>query len=159
MAGNVALSRSGHAKRTTGTQFAALPYRITNNGLEILIITSRRTRRWIVPKGWPIEEMDASQSAAREALEEAGVSGEIQTTALGHYHYVKEMRKADLTCRVDVFALRVTRQHKQFAEKDARELRWVSPLEAAALVDEPGLRRLILRAAAKLVAQARDSKG
>jgi 8-oxo-dGTP pyrophosphatase MutT (NUDIX family) len=159
MAGNVALSRPGQAKRTTGTQFAALPYRITDSGLEILIITSRRTRRWIVPKGWPIEEMGPAESAAREALEEAGVSGEIQTTALGHYHYVKEKRKVNLPCRVDVFALRVTRQHKQFAEKDARELKWVSPLEAAAMVDEPGLRRLILRAAAKLVAQARNTTG
>jgi 8-oxo-dGTP pyrophosphatase MutT (NUDIX family) len=159
MARSVALSRPGQAKRTTGTQFAALPYRITDDGLEILVITSRRTRRWIVPKGWPMEDMGPAQSAAREAWEEAGVSGEIQTTPLGHYHYVKEMRKVSLPCRVDVFALRVTRQHRQFAEKDARELKWVSPLEAAAMVDEPGLRRLILRATAKLVAQAHNSKG
>ena len=158
MAGNVAYSRPGQAKRTTGTQFAALPYRITEQGIEVLIITSRRTHRWIVPKGWPIEELGPAGSAAREALEEAGVSGEIDTTALGHFHYVKEMRKTSLPCRVDVFALRVTRQHKRFAEKDARELRWVTPLEAAAMVDEPGLRRLILRAASKLLTQARNSK-
>ena len=77
------------SKDGRGTQYAALPYRVSGGVLEILLITSRRTRRWIVPKGWPVEGLEPAQCAAMEALEEAGVTGDVDRTAVGHYRYLK----------------------------------------------------------------------
>ena len=154
---NIASARPAPA-RATGSQYAALPYRFAGDVLEILLITTRRTKRWIVPKGWPIEGLTPSASAAREALEEAGISGEIQTTSIGRFHYTKEFRQRDaVPCRVDVFALKVTRQRKDWDEKDSRELKWVSVTEAAQLVEEPELRKLILKFAGQMAAVATGS--
>src|SRR5580698_9776099 len=97
--------------RSTGIQYAALPYRFAGEAVEILLITTRRTRRWIVPKGWPIEGLSPSASAAREALEEAGISGEMQAEPIGFFHYFKLLRNdVNVPCNVDVFAMKVTRQ-------------------------------------------------
>lgn len=146
MRASAAIPRNVAAKATAGLQVAALPYRVTEAGLEILLITTRRTRRWIVPKGWPIEGLAPSASAAREALEEAGISGEIQRDAIGHFHYFKVLRNdIGVPCKVDVFPLKVTRQRKTWAEKDMRELRWFTLAEARAAVQEPQLRKLILK--------------
>ena len=79
----MAISRLAATKRTTGTQYAALPYRMSGETLEILLITSLRTRRWIIPKGWPQDGREPSSCAALEALEEAGVAGEIEKIAAG----------------------------------------------------------------------------
>ena len=127
-------------------QYAALPYRIQDGAVEVLLITTRRTKRWIVPKGWPIDGLSPSASAAREALEEAGISGVIDPTPLGRFHYMKELREREaVPCRVEVFALKVTRQRKHWQEQDARECRWLNTAEAAQFVEEPELRRLISR--------------
>lgn len=140
--------------KTAGTQYAALPWRLNGDAVEILLITSRRTRRWIVPKGWPIEGLGAAGTAAREALEEAGISGEIDAAPLGAFHYFKLLR-GDITmpCRVDLFPLKVTRQRKSWAEKEAREARWFAFPEAARRVTEPQLRRLILKFGAQMAAR------
>jgi 8-oxo-dGTP pyrophosphatase MutT (NUDIX family) len=78
-----------HGRQTTGAkgQFAALPYRVAAEGLEILLVTSRDTRRWVIPKGWPLKREKPHASAAREALEEAGVTGKIGKVAIGDYAY------------------------------------------------------------------------
>ena len=137
------------AKKAASTQYAALPYREVADGLEFLLITTRRTRRWIVPKGWPMEGRAPHDAAAREALEEAGVCGEIGERPVGSYRYFKERKTGALVpCKVDVFALKVKQQRKNWAEKDARELRWCSLSEALACVSEPGLRQIISRFAA-----------
>jgi 8-oxo-dGTP pyrophosphatase MutT (NUDIX family) len=137
------------AKKATSAQYAALPYRETANGLEFLLITTRRTHRWIVPKGWPMDGRAPHAAAAREALEEAGVSGEIGDKPIGSYRYFKERKTGELVpCKVDVFALKVKMQRKNWAEKDARELRWCSLSEALTCVGEPGLRQIIRRFAA-----------
>lgn len=136
----------------SGLQYAALPYCLSiERRLEILLITSRRTRRWIIPKGWPIEGMSPSECAAHEALEEAGISGEIQTEPVGYYHYFKQLKNGvTVPLKVDVFPLRVTLRRKEWAEKDERTLRWCSVNEAASLVSEPELPELILEVAARL---------
>jgi 8-oxo-dGTP pyrophosphatase MutT (NUDIX family) len=153
MRASVAKTRAVTARKTSGTQFAALPYRVTAEGIEILLITTRRTKRWIVPKGWPIEGLEPFESAAQEALEEAGLSGEVHNEAIGFFTYLKELRHGiNVPCQVRVFPLRVTRQRKTWAEKDVREFRWVALVEAADMVDEPGLRRLILRFGVQAVA-------
>ena len=132
-------------KRKTGIQYAALPYRMVGSRLEILLVTSRRTRRWIVPKGWPVEGLQPAACAAVEALEEAGVVGEVEKTSLGHFRYLKHHKsRPSEPCKVEVYALRVTQQRKSWAESAERERRWYSIPEAAAAVDEPLLRLLIL---------------
>jgi 8-oxo-dGTP pyrophosphatase MutT (NUDIX family) len=137
--------------RKAAVQYAALPYREGANGLEFLLITTRRTRRWIVPKGWPMDGRAPHAAAQREALEEAGVCGEVGETSIGSYRYFKERKSGELVpCKVDVFALRVKQQRKSWAEKDARELRWCTLGEALACVGEPGLRQVISRFAAAL---------
>ena len=103
---NVATRRPAAAKKASGIQYAALPYRVAGGRLQVLLVTSRRTRRWIVPKGWPVEGMPASACAALEALEEAGVKGEVQKTPIGHYRYVKHHKnRASEPCQVEVYAL------------------------------------------------------
>ena len=132
-------------KRKTGIQYAALPYRVAGSKLEILLVTSRRTRRWIVPKGWPVEGLQPAACASVEALEEAGVSGEVEKTPIGHYRYLKHHKsRPSEPCKVEVYALRVTQQRKSWAEVAERERRWHTVQEAAAAVDEPLLRLLIL---------------
>lgn len=137
------------ARKPASAQYAALPWREAAEGLEFLLITTRRTRRWIVPKGWPMDGRAPSAAAAREALEEAGVSGEVSEKPVGSYRYFKERKSGEIVpCKVDVFALKVKLQRKNWAEKDIRELRWCSLNEALACVGEPGLRQIIARFAA-----------
>ena len=72
-------------------QYAALPWR-NAQGFEILLITSRETRRWVIPKGWPMPGNSPAESAAQEAYEEAGIRGKIAVQAIGHYGYRKRLR-------------------------------------------------------------------
>jgi 8-oxo-dGTP pyrophosphatase MutT (NUDIX family) len=93
-------------------QVAALPYRITDDGTaEILLITSRDTRRWIIPKGNLIRGLDPHQAAAHEAFEEAGISGIAYPSALGTYHNGKRRRNGSVRpTEVEVFPLAVVTQ-------------------------------------------------
>ena len=127
--------------REHGRQVAALCWRMGRHGLEVLLITSRNTKRWILPKGWPEPELTMAENAAREAFEEAGVTGKITTSPVGHYHYLKEKREGGgLPVNVDVFALAVTKQFDDWPEKGMRSMIWVPLDQAAEKVSEPGLR-------------------
>jgi 8-oxo-dGTP pyrophosphatase MutT (NUDIX family) len=124
-------------------QIAALPYRL-QHGLEILILTSRETRRWIIPKGWPIRGKTLPQSAAREAYEEAGVIGKVSEHSIGDYHYYKRKKNGSTQlCNVSVFPLQVSEQKRNWPEKKQRLTRWVTCEEAAQLVLEVELQDLI----------------
>jgi 8-oxo-dGTP pyrophosphatase MutT (NUDIX family) len=145
MKAHVATREVAAVKRRSGVQYAALPYRVSGSALEVLLITSRRTRRWIVPKGWPVDGLQPPQCAAMEALEEAGVIGDIDRTPVGHYRYLKHHKsRPSEPCKVEVYALKVRQQRKSWSEGDERERRWCTPAEAAAAVAEPLLRLLIL---------------
>ncbi len=127
-------------------QYAALPYRVDDQGaLEILLVTSRRTRRWIIPKGWPIKGLQPAMAAAREAFEEAGVLGRVDDTAVGRFSYRKTIEKADrvVDCEVVVFPLRVERQLAEWPEAGQRDLRWLSAETASDMADDDGLKVLI----------------
>jgi 8-oxo-dGTP pyrophosphatase MutT (NUDIX family) len=124
-------------------QYAALPWR-QNGQLEIMLISSRDTGRWVIPKGWPIPELMPHESAAREAFEEAGIEGGIGTTPIGRYSYVKRLKAGKtVTCDVSVFAFRVTRQLEDWPERGQRTIRWFRAAEAATLVEEPELAALM----------------
>ena len=127
-----------------GRQFAALPYR-DRHGLEILLLTSRETRRWVIPKGWPMKGLPPHSAAACEAVEEAGVFGRVSKKPIGKFDYIKRLTNgAPLHCTVEVFPLKVAKQLTHWPEQKERTVHWFAPQEASELVDEPDLRALIL---------------
>jgi 8-oxo-dGTP pyrophosphatase MutT (NUDIX family) len=144
------LSRKGAPRGKRRQQYAALPIRFTSEGkIETLLLTSRDTRRWVVPKGWPIRRLSPVAVAAREAYEEAGLKGTIEPeTPIGCYRYDKRLDGGGTArVQVEVFLLRVTRPMEAWPEQAERDTRWFDPEQAADLVAEPGLAS-ILRAAA-----------
>jgi 8-oxo-dGTP pyrophosphatase MutT (NUDIX family) len=113
-----------------------------------MLITSRETRRWVIPKGWPKKGKSPRYSAAREAFEEAGVVGAVAKRTIGSFSYEKRMRNGGVVvCEVRVFPLEVTRQNKQWPEKQERVVKWLSASQAAEKVKEPMLSEIILRLA------------
>jgi 8-oxo-dGTP pyrophosphatase MutT (NUDIX family) len=134
-------------RRPKRTQYAALCYRRSKNDgqLEILLLTSRDTGRWVIPKGWPMGSKASHVVAATEAREEAGVKGIVEHDPLGSFGYGKAMAEGlVLPCEVQVHALEVTGSFKDYKEKGERKLEWVSPQEAASRVAEAGLKKIIL---------------
>jgi 8-oxo-dGTP pyrophosphatase MutT (NUDIX family) len=137
---------------TRNLQFAALPYRRRATGdIEVMLITSRDTGRWLIPKGWPVPALDPCDSAAREAREESGLVGRVGQRPLGRYCYDKRMEDGSaLSCTVDVFGLEVEKQLRTWPERQERRTRWFSPEEAADVVQEPEL-AAIFRKLEKLI--------
>jgi 8-oxo-dGTP pyrophosphatase MutT (NUDIX family) len=110
----------------------------------VMLITSNRTRRWIIPKGWPMGRTAPHMAAAREALEEAGVVGRVGSSPLGSYSYEKRLKKGrTITCEVVVFPLEVKRQQRTWPEKGKRETQWLSLTQAADTVQETLLSDII----------------
>jgi len=134
------------------TQYAALPYRKRPGGLDVLLITSRGSGRWIIPKGWPIAGLSPSHAAAREALEEAGITGRISSERIGMYRYDKRLADdTDRDCNVEVFALEVVEQLDSWPEQHQRRREWLSVEEASGRVAETELRKLIRDFGARLM--------
>ena len=139
-------------RRPPKHQYAALCYRMKKkqSEIEVLLLTSRDTGRWVIPKGWPMPAKKAHAVAEREAFEEAGVKGKADKEPLGHYHYSKALRTGlRIPVRVQVHALEVQEMAKNFPEKGSRQLEWVTPQEAARRVNEPELKTLLTVFAAK----------
>ena len=129
----------------TRTQYGALCWRMHRGKVEVLLVTSRDTGRWIIPKGWPIEGLDAASTAAREAWEEAGVQGAVLPDGLGVFGYAKMLSpKKSVPCSVQVFGLRVTQLKDKFPERKERRRKWFGVEKAARKVAEPELRALLL---------------
>jgi 8-oxo-dGTP pyrophosphatase MutT (NUDIX family) len=124
-----------------------LPYRISSAfGTEVLLVTSRETKRWIIPKGWPTKRKEPWESAAREATEEAGVVGKIGRESIGSYSYRKRLRSGkDVVCEVLVFPLKVKRQQRRWREQGERECAWFPLAAAAKAVSEPVIATIIRR--------------
>ncbi len=137
-----------HKSPEARIQYAALPYRWLPNGagLEVLLVTSRETRRWVIPKGWPMRGRKGCQTAAREAFEEAGLDGEVARQSIGAYTYGKKLKDGTVvTCSVRVYPFAVASQRARWPEMGEREARWFTPEMAAQAVDEPELAALIRR--------------
>jgi 8-oxo-dGTP pyrophosphatase MutT (NUDIX family) len=122
--------------------------------LEILVVTTRQSRRWIVPKGWPIKRLTPAKSAAREAYEEAGVRGKIGARPIGNFRYKKaaDANGADADCEVKVFPLLVKRQSATWPESGQRLVQWVDPEKAISLIRQPELKSMVAKFAKRVAA-------
>ena len=129
-------------------QSSVLPYRIGPKGLEIMMITSIKRRRWILPKGIVEPDMTPESSAAKEAFEEAGVEGKVSAQRIGRYRY----KKWGETCSCDVFPMRVTKVHKKWLEQHERSRAWVPANEALKRLRHKDLRNIVR----KFVEKRRD---
>lgn len=122
-------------------QTGALCYRVTKKrGIEVLLVTSRDTGRWVIPKGWLMKDRTPAEAALREAFEEAGVEGQVAGEMLGLYSYDKVMAdKSSQPCIVSVFPVEVSRLRGDFPERGQRRRRWFRPAKAARKVAEAEL--------------------
>jgi 8-oxo-dGTP pyrophosphatase MutT (NUDIX family) len=124
-------------------QYAALPWRRAET-IEVMLVSSRETRRWVLPKGWPMKGRKPHDAAAQEALEEAGIEGKIAKSPVGTYRYIKRMKNGSAQpCQVTVFPFEVLREHMSWPEQHERIRRWFAANEAADAVDEPDLAEVI----------------
>jgi len=140
---------------TARRQVAALPLRLAKNGaIEILLVTSRDSGRWIIPKGWTSKRLRDRKAAAREAREEAGVKGKILREAIGTYRYIKRELGDGVLVEVRVFLLKVSKRCKRWPEKRARRRAWFDIEDAASRVSDPELSIIIIS-----MLQERDGDG
>jgi 8-oxo-dGTP pyrophosphatase MutT (NUDIX family) len=142
-------------------QYAALPHRFTPTAaFEILLVTTRRSKRWIIPKGWPIKGLRPAKSAAREAFEEAGVRGKIGAKSIGLFKYNKllDEQGIEVSCEVKVFPLLVKRQSDSWPELEQRLVQWVDSAKAVSLIEERQLKKLVAAFAKRIAVAARKSK-
>lgn len=152
----IPIAGSGHPGRRV--QYAALPYRVRRDGeVQIRLITSRETRRWVIPKGWPIKGLTPPKTAARESYEEAGLMGAVGREPIGMYTYEKRLGTRTVLCDVLVFPLKVKRLLQKWPERFQRYGFWFSIDSAAGAVQEEELSELI-RAFGALMARKQEAK-
>jgi len=130
-------------KSDVRSQFSALCYRFRRGKPEILLITSRGTGRWIIPKGWPMDGLTPAASAAQEAWEEAGVRGRVFDQCLGLFSYSKSVGGKGLPIVVMVYPLRVKTLAGTYPEEGQRTRKWFAQGKAAGLVGHPELAQII----------------
>ncbi|MGI9369703.1 MAG: NUDIX hydrolase [Ruegeria sp.] len=125
-------------------QVGALCYRYEKGKPQVLLVTTRETGRWIIPKGWLIDGLFPHQAAEQEAWEEAGVTGDCDCAILGRYSYLKERTgKGVILCQVDVFPVHVHNIASDFPERAERKRKWISLKKAALRVTEPDLAEIL----------------
>ncbi len=125
-------------------QVAAIPFRLNARGeIEVMLVTSRTTRRFIVPKGWPMKGKSGRKAATIEAREEAGVLGKTLKQPAGTYSYWKRLANSFARVDVVVFLLEVTEELANWQEARKRRRAWLAPADAAMLIDEPDLSTLV----------------
>ena len=125
-------------------QVAAIPFRLDGQGdIEVMLVTSRTTRRFIVPKGWPMKGKSGRKAAMIEAQEEAGVLGKTLKQPAGTYSYWKRLENRFIRVEVVVYLLAVSEEMADWQEARKRERAWLPPADAALLIDEPELSTLL----------------
>jgi len=125
-------------------QVAAIPFRLNAGGdIEVMLVTSRTTRRFIVPKGWPMKGKSGRKAATIEAQEEAGVLGKTLKEPAGTYSYWKRLANRFVRVDVIVYLMEVTEELADWQEAKRRQRAWLPPTDAALLIDEPDLSTLV----------------
>ena len=139
------ISMHGGAKGSARTQFATLCWRKKRGKVQILLVTSRRRKRWIVPKGWPMEGKTPAECALIEAWEEAGVQGVASDACIGAYSYARLREgEAIIPCLAMLYPVQVKTLKKKFPEVRDRRRKWVSRKKAAKMVGQRELQKLII---------------
>jgi len=132
------------SKSDVRTQFAALCYRVKEGKVQVMLITSRQSGRWIIPKGWPMDGKTPGESALAEAWEEAGVKGKVMGRSLGLFSYHKDIdTNLEMPCVAMVYPVKVKSMAKKYPEKGQRKRKWLSPKKAASKVTEPELAHIL----------------
>lgn len=140
-------------------QYAALPYvRNEDGAIEVLVMTSRDTRRAVIPKGWPMRDRKNWKTAEIEARQEAGLIGEIGHRPIGQYRYWKRLDASFALVKVTVYPMIVKRHLTDWPEKHQRVQSWVSPQDAATLIDETELGDLIIAFAESVAAKPKAGR-
>jgi predicted RNase H-like HicB family nuclease/8-oxo-dGTP pyrophosphatase MutT (NUDIX family) len=135
-------------KQGRGRQCAALPLMQRDGNIQVLLVTSRDTGRWVLPKGWAEKGISEARLAAKEAYEEAGIVGRVAPMPVGSYHYPKRLPESRvLDCEVKVFVLRVAHLLDNWPECTQRRRQWFPMAQAAEAVDEDELAMLLLHLA------------
>jgi 8-oxo-dGTP pyrophosphatase MutT (NUDIX family) len=138
-------------------QYAALPLRFHDGEPQVMLVTSRGTQRWILPKGNPERRLSPAKLAAKEAFEEAGVAGVVYDQPVGHYRAPKHLDNGQaVALDIEVYRLDVQQQFDVWQERGQRERRWFSLPEAARVVSDAALTTLLLEIDALLIAGTRD---
>ena len=125
-------------------QVAAIPFRLgEDGGMQVMLVTSRGTKRFIVPKGWPMKGKSGRKAATIEAEQEAGVTGKTLKEPAGTYSYWKRLDAGFVRVDVTVYLLAVAEERADWRERKTRRRAWLSPRDAAVLIDEPELATLV----------------
>ena len=130
-------------KTDVRAQLAALCWRIKDGKLQICLVTSRNSGRWILPKGWPMHKQTPAAAAATEAFEEAGVSGIVSDSCLGAYSYIKPLDARKTPVLTLVYPLHVQTEHDVWPEKRQRRRKWFGQKKAAKKLVEPELQQIV----------------
>lgn len=129
------------------TQFGALVFRVRDDKTQVLLITTRRSRSWSIPKGWPMSGKTPAESAAQEAWEEAGVKGTTYAQPIGYFSYFKTIPtrsgERPVPVMVTVYPMAVRKTRNVFPEAGQRRRKWMSPRKAASRVREPELAQIL----------------
>lgn len=129
---------------TPRVQYAALPFRVKGGRAMVMLVTTRDTGRWIIPKGWPKRTVKPRKLAAREAYEEAGILGRVGKRPCGAFRYTKRLDSGEsVACEVQVYPFEVRRELAEWPEMGQRRRLWTAPAEAALLVRDPDLAELL----------------
>lgn len=137
-------------------QAAVLPYKYEDDALLVMLITSRRTRRWVIPKGFVEPGLTGGESAEFEAFEEAGISGQVDRSSIGSYSYRKGISLGGFYCRVRVYPMEVKQVFDAYPDAGLRERRWMPIDQAVACVDDDGLRKVLTNFRPKRMASPAD---
>lgn len=138
-------------------QCGAIPYTVVEGQVVFLLITSRRSGRWIFPKGDPMVGLQPWEVAAAEAREEAGVEGEVDHVPIGRYRTMKSQALRRKVVEVDLFPLRVTHQFEDWLEKGSRYRHWAILPEARRLLSDKHLADLATRLSRRVLAEAQPT--
>ncbi len=137
-------------------QTGALPWRLGGGKRpQVLLVTGRRSGRWMIPKGWPMAGKSLAQAAETEAFEEAGIEGTIDPEPLGEFRHMKQhLLMGELEVRILVYPLAVERELEEWPEIGERERRWFSLRRAAESVESAELGELILKLGERVAGRA-----
>ncbi len=143
------MSKHPKPRGVTALQYAALPLQERDGETCVLLVTSRETNRWILPKGWGEKGLTGAQVAAKEAFEEAGIRGVINGVPVGTYRYTKRLRRnSTVECEVEVYPLTVDKLVANWPERAQRRREWFTLAQAALVIDDGELVPLLLKLAA-----------